>query len=204
MKLQYLNPCLIEHIADLGELKFEKCKQAMFMPSAFYKQINDVPVEDYYALGYRYVFVDIDNTLMPHGELKANSEARQAVQRFKSAGFTVYLFSNATNARLTAISRDLNVNYVEKANKPALKPLLSFITKHNLARNTCIIIGDQLITDIWTANKAKVESVWLEPISAKELWHIRLKRGIEALLRKKYAITTHFDWILLVKKPKMR
>lgn len=182
------------------------CKKAKssFVPSAFYKAIADVPFETYAQTGYRYIFLDIDNTLMPHGSMHADQVAKDIIKRLQKANFTVYIFSNATHERLETIANELAIDYVENPKKPSAKQLLAFMQKHNIDPNVSLVVGDQLITDIWAANKASLHSVWLEPISKKELWHIRLKRKIEAYISKKYKFRHYFDLILLEKKPKIR
>lgn len=204
MKRIYLNPCLISQSDNTKNTESAAIKRLMFMPSAYYKALQDVPFADYYMQGYRYLFVDIDNTLMPHGSMHATEAAQMLIKQLQSANFQVILFSNAVQERLGTIAKELGVNYIKQANKPAAKKLLAYIRQESLVKDRCLIVGDQLITDVWAANKAGINSIWLEPISSKELWHIRLKRRLEAYLSKKYGFERHFDWILLEKKPKMR
>lgn len=179
-------------------------KKTIFMPSAYYKSIADLPIEAYKQAGYSCIFLDIDNTLMPHGRMHADEAAKLAVKRLQQAKFTVYIFSNAVRERLENISRELQIDYVKQAKKPSARALLAFMQAHGIAKEASLVIGDQLITDIWAANKAEVDSILIKPISTKELWHIRLKRKLEAYISKKYGFERYFDWILLEKKPKMR
>jgi hypothetical protein len=46
------------------------------------------------------------------------------------------------------------------------------------------MIGDQLLTDIWAARRAGVKSILVEPRSAQESGHIRIKRLIERIILK--------------------
>ena len=46
--------------------------------------------------------------------------------------------------------------------------------------------GDQIFTDVLGANRCKIFSILVNPISKKDLWMTRLKRPLEELVIKSY------------------
>ena len=61
-----------------------------------------------------------------------------------------------------------------------------------MTANECLIIGDQLLTDIWAANRAGTKSLLVRPLYQMEALNVRLKRLIEQWLIKRYGINaTH-------------
>ena len=175
-----------------------------FLPSAYYNKVRDIPFSDYRRLGYKYVFIDIDNTLMPHGSRHADITAVELVKVLKKQDVESVLYSNAGVRRLSQIAKELGIPAVYRANKPQADTLLRYCREQKIDLTSIIVVGDQLLTDVWAANQATVHSVLVDKIARKELWHIYVKRFLEVFIKRFYHLDTYFDLILLEKKTNMR
>ena len=56
----------------------------------------------------------------------------------------------------------------------------------DIDKEYAIFIGDQMFTDIAGANAASIKSILVRPLSKKEPFHIKLKRMMEAPIKKTY------------------
>lgn len=175
-----------------------------FLPQAHYRRVTDLPFDSYLAAGYRHLFFDIDNTLLKHGEVKTDAATAGFLSALETKGFKCYLYSNAAADRLQKLCAQLQVPALTEARKPGKKALENFLQAHSISKESALVIGDQLFTDIWAANRAQVKNIWVDRLSRDEVWYIKPKRLLEALLRKIYKLDAEYDAILLEKYPDMR
>jgi predicted HAD superfamily phosphohydrolase YqeG len=61
-------------------------------------------------------------------------------------------------------------------------PFAFFKARHLLGapRAHCLVIGDQLITDVLGARLSGLDAVWVDPLSTTDLWYTRIFRRFEA------------------------
>ncbi len=149
-------------------------------------------VIDYKALygqGYRGLLFDVDNTLVEHG---ADADARtiELMTNLKQTGFQICLISNNSEERVKRFNRDIQVNYIYKANKPSTKGYYKAIATMKITVSAAVFIGDQLFTDIYGANRASIKNFFVKPIGPEKEIQIIAKRYMERIVlyfyRRKY------------------
>ena len=144
------------------------------------KSTYQVDFEKLYAKGYRGILFDIDNTLVPH-DAPADERAINLFDRLHKIGFLVYLVSNNEEPRVKTFAEAAGADgYVYKAGKPLAKGYAEAIKRMGLDDNRVVFFGDQIYTDIWGGGHAGIYTVMVGRISAKEPFHIHLKRILEA------------------------
>ena len=161
-------------------------------PDTFYKNAFKVDYESFYDRGYRGIIFDIDNTLVPH-DAPADSKAALLVKRLKRRGFKVEIVSNNEEPRVKSFAAGVGSGYVYKAGKPGSRGYLTAVRKMGLKREKVLVIGDQLFTDIWGANRSGLHSILVGRISAKEPPHIHLKRALEFPVKLVYFIEKRLE-----------
>lgn len=154
----------------------------MFIPEYYTKSVYEIDFSKYPKL--KVVLFDIDNTLIAHYAQEPDDNIKRYINKLKSQGYQVYLFSNGKNERIQKIAKMLDVNHVEKAMKPSTKILDKFLYENQYQRDEVVIVGDQVFADILCGNIGKIHNVLVDPISKDEPWFIKLKRIPEALIRK--------------------
>ncbi len=55
---------------------------------------------------------------------------------------------------------------------------------HHLDRQSVIMVGDQMLTDIWAAHAAGVRSVLVKRLIDSDMWQTLLNRSIEKQVKK--------------------
>jgi hypothetical protein len=49
-----------------------------------------------------------------------------------------------------------------------------------------VIIGDQVLSDIWAGKNAKITTILVKPISENDFFFVRAKRVVERFILRKY------------------
>jgi predicted HAD superfamily phosphohydrolase YqeG len=78
------------------------------------------------------------------------------------------------------------VDYLAKTGKPFKDKLLIFLKQKGYPKDKAIVIGDQLLTDVWLANRLGIKSLFTEKLVAYDHWPTRPNRLIESLLKRRY------------------
>lgn len=66
--------------------------------------------------------------------------------------------------------------------KPSPKRIKQILKKNNIRPTHSVFIGDNLITDIYTANKLGMYTIKVKPFAFKEFWATKIYRIIELFL----------------------
>lgn len=140
-----------------------------------------------YEEGYRGLIFDIDNTLVPHGA-PADARAIALFQNLHQIGFRCMFVSNNKEPRVKSFSDAVNgYAYIYKANKPSPFGYVKAMQQMKTNTSNTLFIGDQILTDIWGANRAGIRTVMVEPVLKwKEEIQIVFKRLLEAVILKAY------------------
>lgn len=141
----------------------------------------DIDFETLFERGIRGLLFDIDNTLVTHGD-PADERAMALFKRLQDIGFQYCFLSNNKEPRVKSFSEKVGGFYIFKAGKPSVKGYLEGMEKMQTNRENTVFVGDQLLTDIWGANRAGVTSYLVKPIDKREEIQIVLKRYLERFI----------------------
>ena len=153
-------------------------------PNQYYRSTYAIDFEHLYRLGYRGVLFDIDNTLVPHDAM-TDERSRELLTRLRVIGFSICFVSNNREPRVANFVKELHVDglpdpqYIFKAAKPRALGYLQGVRKLGLKRRQVFFIGDQLLTDIWGANNARIPCILVRPVAKETKLQIKLKRILE-------------------------
>ena len=155
-----------------------------FVPDKIYNSVYDIEYEMLKEIGIKALIFDIDNTLAPYELVEPDEKIKGLFEKLLNMGFKLYILSNNNKERVSLFMRKVDIPYRWRA----LKPLAFFIKKAMKTMNvknaeTCLV-GDQLFTDVWGANRLRLFSVLVNPISQKEDKFVAFKRRFEKLILK--------------------
>ena len=156
-------------------------------PSEYYDSTYSINFKKYYNLGYRGIIFDIDNTLVPHNAMH-DERSRRLFKKLNELGYKICFVSNNKEPRVKEFNKEVGGYYIYNAGKPKKKGFIEAMEKMNTTRENTLFVGDQLFTDIWGANNAKLHSILVKPIDKKEEIQIVLKRYLEYPILKLYLI----------------
>ncbi|MEG0994613.1 MAG: YqeG family HAD IIIA-type phosphatase [Bacilli bacterium] len=159
----------------------------LFKPTKYYQNILSINYDALKKEGIKYLIFDLDNTLLniEEGHILKNYQDKIKVL---SKTFTIFIITNAPKKKLKKHLLNEIYDYYSFAIKPFKTGFNRLKKKYHLLNEECIMIGDQLLTDILLANRCKIKSILVDPISNKDLKITSLNRKIEQFLIKKYQI----------------
>ncbi len=152
-----------------------------FTPKMYFKTIEDVSVKALKKRNIKGLILDIDNTLVPPHTPEADMRATRFVERMKDE-FKLCIVSNNIYERAEKFANSLCLDFVCDGNKPAKKPFLLAMEKLDLKPEEIAVVGDQIFTDIWGANRMNMVSVLVNPICNEEEIFVKFKRILEKLV----------------------
>ena len=158
----------------------------VFYPDLIIDSIYHIDLETLQKNDIKGLIIDIDNTLVAWDVKQADELSIQWIQRMKEKGIRVCLVSNNTRDRVIKFNEQLKLFAVHSANKPSKRPFLKALKHLETLPHQTAVIGDQVFTDVWGANRLDMFSILVTPISPKEFPLIRIKRFFEKKVLKEY------------------
>lgn len=158
-------------------------KDHKFIPSIYKETVYDVDYIKLYESGIRLILTDLDNTLVSYKDDVVSDKLRNFINELKSIGFEVMIISNnSSDSRVKEFSKKLDVEYIAKAMKPLKGGFKKILKKasRKYSPNEVLAIGDQLMTDVFAANRMNYTSILVKAIDRKtEKWTTRFNRVLE-------------------------
>ncbi|WP_025729840.1 YqeG family HAD IIIA-type phosphatase [Atopobacter phocae] len=150
-----------------------------FTPTWRVKSIYQIDPDQLKAVGIKAVLTDLDNTLIAWNNPVATKETLQWIQRMKEADMPVVIVSNNSGGRVKKVADLLDVQFIPKARKPKISGLLRAVKQLQLDKTEVVMVGDQLITDVWAGNRAGIRTIHVLPVVDNDEWKTKLNRSIE-------------------------
>lgn len=151
-----------------------------FCPDMCVEHITDVDVAALQALGFEAIMLDLDNTLLPWKSSIVPNDRRQWIDRAKRLGLKLCVVSNTHNPRrLNAIAGELGIPAISRALKPRSHGFDRAVKMLDCEHGKCIVIGDQVMTDMLGGNLAGMYTVLVKPMHHREFIGTKLSRVIE-------------------------
>jgi len=155
-----------------------------FKSNFFYNTVYDIDYSLLKSKGIKALLFDIDNTLVCYDAPYPDEKLFALFDKLKEDGFKLYLLSNNNKERVKIFSEKANLPYRGRALKPLKLNIKRAMKVLSTDKKTTALIGDQLFTDVWGANRAGITSILVNPISDKEDRFVAFKRHLEKLINK--------------------
>lgn len=153
-----------------------------FIPDIYQKSIYDIDYKHLKEKGIKCILFDLDNTLVP---VKTDSPTKKVKELFiylENMGFKVIIVSNSNKKRLIPFKEGLNVDVAASAHKPLKKKYLKIMDIYKFKEFEIVAIGDQLLTDIYGANRVGITSILVNRIGEYEKIGTKINRFFEKFL----------------------
>ena len=136
------------------------------VPARVRENIFDLKPDALKAAGVTLVLADLDNTLVPYEQTGPDDRVRRWKDALEAAGVRLFVVSNNRKGwRVPTYCDDLGIPYVRHAGKPGTSGYLKAMEAAGAAPGETLMVGDQIFTDIWGANRAGVRAVLVKPIA---------------------------------------
>ena len=128
-----------------------------FMPDIYQKSIYYINYDKLYKKGIRLLLFDLDNTITPS-------------------------HVNKPTKRLKKLFNELMVDACAFSLKPRKDKYVYIMDKFKYKHTEIACIGDQLITDIYGANRLDITSILVNPLSEKDYTVTLFNRLLERII----------------------
>jgi len=160
------------------------------LPDLHVNNIYDIDLEALKQAGVKGIITDLDNTLVGAKERTATPSLMNWLKKVEALGFKMVIVSNNNQMRVSAFANPLRLPFVYRAKKPKNSAFKRAMKLLELDAKQCVVIGDQMLTDVLGGNRLGMYTILVRAISLKdEGFFTRINRRIEkkviAKLKKK-------------------
>ena len=160
------------------------------IPSYYYNSIYDIDYDMLYNKGIRLILTDLDNTLISYKQSLPSDDLKNLINNLKQKGFEIIIVSNSSKGlRAKKFAEILDLKYTKMSLKPLKRGINKAIKKlasKKYLKSEIILFGDQLMTDIFGANRSKINSILVKPIDKlTDILPTRINRRLELHYLKK-------------------
>lgn len=168
----------------LNVLKNKEQAIKLVIPKSYVKNIYEIDYKSLLKKGYKNLIFDIDNTIMPVGDIHVSKDLISFFERLKK-DFTICIVSNNEEKRVNPVREKLKVKAIANANKPEKEAYLKIKEEINIKESNTVMIGDQMLTDVVFANRYNLYSVLVEPYKKKYDLKTGTSRVLQNIMMKK-------------------
>lgn len=155
-------------------------------PDLYCKNVMEVTVEILKKNNIKGLILDVDNTLIDI-DRNMHPDIKKWVDQLKSNNIKLCIVSNTNKVdKVKKVSEDLDIPYFYFAKKPFKGGFKKAKSLMNLEFENMAAVGDQIMTDVIGANRCKMFSILVDPISSKDIFITKIKRPIEKMIINKY------------------
>ena len=153
-----------------------------FVPDKYFKSIYDINYESLKRSGITCLAFDIKNTLEPECNKKPGVRVKDLFEDLKAMGFKIVIISNSRKKEVIPFKELLCVDSAYLACKPLKRKFKKVLNVYGLRQDQVAVIGDEILFDIWGANRMGVTSILVNPISLDEFVAKKLGRKLESFV----------------------
>lgn len=153
-----------------------------YIPDIYQKSVYTINYSKLKSSGIKCLVFDLDNTISPITLSKPTKRLKDLFTKLKSMGFKCIILSNSGKKRVEPFKNELSVDAGASAKKPNNKKFIKIMNSYNFIPNEIACIGDQLLTDIYGANKMGFTSILVNQMGKKDFVVSIFNRTIEKII----------------------
>lgn len=150
-----------------------------FVPDKYFKSIYDINYEALKRSGITCLIFDQKNTLEPECNKKPGVRVKDLFEDLKAMGFRLLIVSNGRKKEVIPFKEMLCVDSAYFALKPLKRKFKKILNIYGLRQDQVAVIGDEMLYDIWGANRMGLTSILVNPISLDEFVATKMSRKME-------------------------
>lgn len=157
----------------------------IFRPTAHYGSVTEIKPGMLRDMNIKAILLDVDNTLTSYTSKEPLPGTLNWAKMLQEEGFRVYIVSNNFKSRVSQISEKYGLPFVHFALKPFPIGFKKARRALGLKNGECLVVGDQIFTDILGANLGRMQSVLVDPIEEEDGFTFQVRRYFEKFIRPK-------------------
>lgn len=155
-----------------------------FVPSHAVNTLVDIDLDKLWEGGKRLILLDVDHTIVKWKAEEFAQPVLDWITKAKKLGFDLCIISNTRRpARLGRLCKMLDIETVKGKFKPSAEMFHLAMAKFNRKPEETVMVGDQMMTDIFGANRAGINAIWVKKMDGKEFVGTRVNRFMEWILQ---------------------
>ena len=155
-----------------------------FIPFAHAQSIYEIDVDFFKRSGVKTLFIDLDNTLDSYKAREPKERTINYINKLKEIGITPVIISNNKPLRVCGFADKAGIEFLASARKPGAKRINQEIAKRGLKKDEVMLVGDQMMTDVLAARKAKIRVVLTEKVVKEDQWTTHSNRLMDRPIRR--------------------
>ncbi|MGO1059009.1 YqeG family HAD IIIA-type phosphatase [Planococcus sp. FY231025] len=165
-----------------------------FVPSQYVKKVFDITPESLLKRGIQGIITDLDNTLVEWDRPDATPMLIDWLKSMKDAGIQVVIVSNNNELRVKSFADPLGIPFIYQARKPMGRAFRKALKLLNAPREKVVVIGDQMLTDIFGGNLNKLHTILVLPVAQSDGFFTRFNRLVERRIMKRLKEKGQIMW----------
>ena len=154
----------------------------LFKPKEIIDRFDKLDIDSLKDRGFKAVFIDIDNTITAPNTGDFNDEAVKFVEGIKKAGMRPIICSNNVKKRVEEFIGNHDVDYRYFSLKPLPFMFWNACKKYNIKPHECVVLGDQLMTDMLGANLSGCYGIYSKQLQEKDTPLTKINRFFENIV----------------------
>ncbi len=156
----------------------------IFIPKKYCQDIFHINYKKLKENDYKLIIFDLDNTI---GSIKENSCSQKNKEFLNSlkSDFKIIIVSNSGKKRVSNFLKDVQCDYFYFSLKPTLRVLRTIKKKYKIDYKEMVVVGDQIVTDVFWGNRKNVLTILVDPIKNIDFKVTTFNRKLERFINKK-------------------
>lgn len=150
-----------------------------FLPNEYVNSIFEITPAFLKEKNIKGIITDLDNTLVEWDRPLATPELTAWFKEMRESGIQIVILSNNNEKRVHKFAEPLGIPYIYKARKPLGKAFQKALRTMNLPQEETVMIGDQLLTDIFGGNRAGFYTILVVPVAQTDGFATKFNRMVE-------------------------
>ncbi|PEC48517.1 YqeG family HAD IIIA-type phosphatase [Bacillus sp. AFS077874] len=150
-----------------------------FLPSETVNNVYAITPEHLKGLGIKGIITDLDNTLVEWDRPLATPELTKWFKSMDDVGIKITVVSNNNAERVGKFCDPLGIPFIHRARKPLATSYKKAYKQMNLKPNEVVMIGDQLLTDVFGGNRQGIHTILVVPVASTDGIWTRFNRMVE-------------------------
>lgn len=164
-----------------------------FLPDKYQKSIYTIDYVSLKNAGIKLIIFDLDNTIAPISASNPSKKLKDLIEEVKKLGMKPIIMSNSGKSRVEPFKDELYVDSAYHSAKPLKRKYKRILELYDVKPSEVAAIGDQLLTDVFGANRMGITSILVNPISTQDLKWTKINRFFERLIIKHFEKRNVFE-----------
>ena len=153
-----------------------------FIPDIYAKNIFNIDYKKLKKDGIKCVLFDLDNTIATLSEKEPSKDVKELFSFIDDLNMKIIILTNSKKKRVAPFKEKLNVDSAYMSMKPLKRKFKKVLGMFNLDFSEVALIGDQLMTDVYGANRCGITSILVDPLTDEDKFFTKINRKLEKMM----------------------